>query len=193
MNLSIENKLKVIQEQVANCTKCDLHKTRKQTVFARGNPLAKIVIISEAPGSDEDDQGLPFVGRAGQLLDSVIHDLGYNSNIDFYVINIIKCRPPNNRKPSDEEVNHCIGYLEEQLKLVDPKIIIALGNTAINGITPTTYGVSKLRGTYLKYKHIPVMCTWHPSFILRNGKTGQVYIDFKNDLQAAILESKKST
>src|SRR5271166_1453154 len=120
--------LDVLQEEVKSCTKCKLHATRTQTVFSRGNQQASLCVVGESPGEDEDLQGLPFVGKSGKLLDETLSDLGLDVTKDIYVCNIIKCRPPGNRKPSDEETNSCADYLEEQLKLLNPKVIIALGN-----------------------------------------------------------------
>lgn len=189
--MSSLDKLIVLGNEVAGCTKCELHKTRKQTVFARGNYQSKIMIVAEAPGQDENEQGFPFVGRAGKLLDAVLKDLGIDSNADCYVANILKCWPPGNRKPTDDESNHCLGYLEQQISLVEPKVIIALGNTAVDGLTNTPFTITKVRGKLLKYKSIPVMPSWHPSYVLRNGSSGPVYEDFKNDLQTAINKSRE--
>lgn len=184
--------LKILAEEVAACTKCDLHKTRIQTVFARGNPNAKLMIVAEGPGQQEDQEGFPLVGVSGQLLDKVLKELDCNSNEGCYIANIIKCRPPNNRKPTDEEINHCFGYLEQQISLVKPKVIVALGNTAVSTLTNTPFGISKVRGKVLKFNSIPVYGTWHPSYVLRNGATGKVLEEFKADLQLAINKSKES-
>lgn len=188
---SFLNQLQVINDQVQSCTKCSLHKGRVQTVFARGNTSAKLMIIAEAPGENEEKLGLPLVGKSGILLDNVFNLIGYNSNTDSYIANIIKCRPPNNRKPLDEESNECFVYLDKQIELISPKIILALGNTAIYNLTLTTLGVSKLRGQFLKYKNIPVLCTWHPSYVLRNGSTGPIFEAFKNDIELAINKSRE--
>jgi uracil-DNA glycosylase family 4 len=193
MTSSIYSKLKVIQDQVNSCTKCELHINNINYVFARGNPEASIVIIGEGPGESEAEQGIPFVGRPGKLLDETLTLLGLNVQQDIYVCNIIKCRSPNNRKPTENEINHCIDYLDEQLKIINPKVIIALGNTAVSTLTNTPFGISKVRGTFLKYKKIPVIPVYHPSFVLRNGSTGPVYDNFKNDLQLAINKSKEIT
>lgn len=186
------NKLKIIQDQISNCNKCELHKTRTQTVFAKGNPIANIVILGESPGMEEDLAGLPFVGRSGQLLDKTLVDLGLDINNDVYITNVIRCRPPNNRKPSEEEVNHCIGYLEEQLSLIKAKVLIALGNTAVSALLPTTYGITKIRGQFFKYKHLMLMGTYHPSYVLRNGGAGSTTYDlFKQDIQSALDKAKE--
>ena len=188
-----EKTLKVIQDTVANCTSCDLHKTRTNTVFARGNPDASICFIGEAPGEDEDLQGLPFVGRSGKLLDKILTEMGLDVTKDIYVCNIIKCRPPDNRRPNDTEVNQCIGYLEDQLSLIKAKVIVALGNTAVGNLIATTYGITKIRGNFFKYKNMLLMPTYHPSFLLRNGSgTSEPHIQFRQDIQM-VLDKIKET
>lgn len=160
----------VLQETVASCTQCELHKTRTNTVFSRGNPEAKLCFIGEAPGADEDAQGLPFVGKAGQLLDKMIQAMGLDPEKDVYVCNIIKCRPPGNRRPEPSEIATCIPYLHEQIENVKPTVIVALGNTAIAGLLGSKLGITKMRGAWKLYRgKIPVMPTYHPSYLLRQG------------------------
>lgn len=183
--------LEVLQDEVSSCIKCDLHKTRTQTVFARGNPTSKLVIIGEGPGQEEDEQGLPFVGRSGKLLDDTLTLLGLDVATDIYVCNIVKCRPPNNRRPTDDEINCCIGYLDEQLAFVNPKVIVALGNTAVFNLIPVDGGITKIHGKLFKRGKIWVVPVYHPSFVLRNGSSGPIYEDFKNDLQTAINKSRE--
>lgn len=164
--------LDVVQAEVSSCTKCVLATTRNKTVFSRGNPKAKLCIVGEAPGADEDEQGLPFVGRAGQLLDKMIGAMGLSPETDVYVCNIIKCRPPGNRKPEPDEIATCIPYLHEQIAQVDPRAIVAMGNTAVGAILGTTLGITKVRGAWKLYRgKIPVMPTYHPSYLLRPGPT----------------------
>ena len=184
--------LDIIRDEVSSCTKCGLHSSRTNTVFSRGNPQASLCIVGEAPGEDEDLQGIPFVGRSGKLLDEVLSQAGLDVNKDIYVCNIIKCRPPGNRKPSDEETNLCIDYLEEQLKLLNPKVIVALGNTAVAGLLPLDGGITKIHGKFFKRGSIYVVPVYHPSYVLRNGSSGPVYEDFKKDLQTAINKVKES-
>lgn len=184
--------LDIIQDEVKSCTKCGLHATRTNTVFSRGNPTATLCFVGEAPGEDEDLQGLPFVGRSGKLLDETITKLGLDPAKDIYVCNIIKCRPPNNRRPEETEVNSCIDFLEEQLKLVSPKVIVALGSTSVDSLLPAnTLGITKIRGRFFKYNRAPLLPTYHPSYVLRNGGKGQVYDDFKADLESAINKAKE--
>lgn len=184
--------LDLLQDEVKSCTKCGLHATRTNTVFSRGNPAAPICFVGEAPGEDEDLQARPFVGRSGKLLDETLTKLGLDPEKDVYICNIIKCRPPQNRRPTTEEVNFCIDFLEEQLKLVSPKVIVALGSTSVDSLLPAnTLGITKIRGKLFKYNKIPLMPTYHPSYVLRNGSSGPVYEDFKKDIESAIQKSKE--
>ncbi len=161
-------RLPQLQQEVASCTRCGLAATRTQTVFARGNPEAKLCFVGEAPGADEDAQGLPFVGRAGQLLDRMISAMGLSPEGDVYVCNILKCRPPGNRRPEPDEIATCIPYLHEQLALMRPRVIVALGNTAVLALLDTKLGITKLRGQWKLYRgHTLVMPTYHPSYLLR--------------------------
>jgi DNA polymerase len=177
--------------EVAACTRCALHATRIQTVFARGNPEAALCIVGEAPGADEDAQGLPFVGRAGQLLDKMIVAMGLSPERDVYVCNIIKCRPPGNRRPEPEETLACIPYLHEQLGVVKPKVIVAMGNTAVSALLGTKLGISKLRGEWKLYGSTLVMPTYHPSYLLRPGpQQTEAKRQAWEDLQAVMRELK---
>ena len=189
--------LEVIQEEVKSCIKCGLHATRTNTVFSRGNPTATLCIVGEAPGEEEDLQGAPFVGRSGKLLDEVLTEAGLDVSKDVYVANIIKCRPPGNRKPTEEETNSCMSYLEEQLEVVAPKVIVSLGATATSSLVLVENSMTKLRGKFYRRHYIDstilVMPTWHPSYVLRNGSTGKVYDEFKADLIAAINKTKEQT
>jgi DNA polymerase len=161
-------RLPQLAAEVAGCTKCGLAATRTQTVFARGNPAASICFVGEAPGADEDAQGLPFVGRAGQLLDRMIAAMGLSPERDVYICNILKCRPPGNRRPEPSEMATCIPYLHEQLALVGPRVIVAMGNTAVAALLDTKLGITKLRGEFKLYRgHTLVMPTYHPSYLLR--------------------------
>ncbi len=182
--------LPVVADEVAGCTKCALAKTRTHTVFSRGNPEAKLCFVGEAPGADEDAQGLPFVGRAGQLLDKMIAAMGLDPDADVYVCNIIKCRPPGNRRPEPSETEACIPYLHEQLAAVDPKVIVALGNTAVASLIGTTLGITKLRGEWKLYRgKILVMPTYHPSYLLRDSpQQAQAKREAWADLQKVMKE-----
>jgi DNA polymerase len=162
--------LPMLEEQVKGCTRCELAKTRTNTVFARGNPKAKLVFVGEAPGADEDAQGLPFVGKAGQLLDKMIAAMGLDGEKDVYVCNIIKCRPPGNRRPTTEETNTCIPYLHDQLANVSPKVVVAMGNTSVQTLLDTKLGITRLRGQWKLYRgKTLLMPTYHPSYLLRES------------------------
>ena len=161
-------RLPLLAAEVASCIKCGLAATRTKTVFSRGSYQAKLVFLGEAPGADEDAEGIPFVGRAGQLLDKMIAAMGLDAERDVYVCNILKCRPPANRKPTSEEMETCFPYVHEQLQLVSPDVIVALGNTAVSALLGTSLGITKLRGSWKLYRgKIPVMPTYHPSYLLR--------------------------
>ena len=155
--------------QVSACTRCELHKTRSQTVFGTGNRQADWMIIGEAPGAEEDRQGEPFVGRAGQLLNEMLFAAGYRRN-DVYIANVIKCRPPNNRDPSAQQVASCRGYLERQIELVSPKLLLAVGRIAAHNLLNTETPLGRMRGKVYRYgeQGIPVVVTYHPAYLLRS-------------------------
>jgi uracil-DNA glycosylase family 4 len=161
-------RLPQLEAEVASCTRCALSSSRTQTVFARGNSEAALCFVGEAPGAEEDARGLPFVGRAGQLLDRMIVAMGLAPERDVYICNILKCRPPDNRRPEPVETATCIPYLHEQLALVRPRAIVALGNTAVAALLDTNLGITKLRGQWKLYRgQTLVMPTYHPSYLLR--------------------------
>jgi uracil-DNA glycosylase len=156
-----------LAKEVAQCMQCELGSTRTQTVFARGPEKADLMVIGEAPGADEDAQGVPFVGKAGQLLDRMLTAMGIEPTA-VYVCNIIKCRPPGNRRPLPEEISQCMPYLRTQIEAVQPRVMIAMGNTAIGSLLGANAGVSRVRGQWKLYRgKIPVMPTFHPSYLLR--------------------------
>jgi DNA polymerase len=154
---------------VAGCTKCKpLAETRTQTVFGVGSPTARLMFIGEAPGADEDRTGIPFVGKAGQLLTEMItKGMGIRRE-DVYIANILKCRPPENRQPTNAESANCIGYLERQIAIIRPEFLCLLGRTAAQGILETTVSMSHLRGKWHRYRDIATLVTYHPSYLLRN-------------------------
>lgn len=159
--------LEAYKDKIRGCMKCGLGKTRQNFVFGEGDPDAKLVFIGEAPGADEDEQGKPFVGRSGQLLTKIIESIGFKRE-EVFILNIIKCRPPNNRQPEPEEIEKCIPYLYEQIKLLKPKIICTLGNPSTQTLLNTKEGITKLRGRALDWNGIEVVATFHPSACLRN-------------------------
>ena len=153
-------------ETVRNCRNCPLCETRLNAVPGEGNPKARLMFIGEGPGADEDRQGRPFVGAAGQLLDKMIMAMQLRRE-DVYIANIVKCRPPRNRAPMPEEANACIGYLEHQIRMIRPEVIVLLGATAAHFLLQREEGIMRLRGRWLEYDGIPVMPTFHPAFLLR--------------------------
>ncbi|MGA2801587.1 MAG: uracil-DNA glycosylase [Verrucomicrobiota bacterium] len=163
-----------LRERAMACVKCaHLASSRKNVVFGVGSIDSQLMFIGEAPGGDEDEQGEPFVGKAGQLLTKIIQAMGLR-RADVYIGNILKCRPntpgpvAGNRKPTTDEMAACIPYLHEQIDLIRPKIIVALGATAVEGLLGKTIGITKLRGTWKTYRGIPLMPTYHPAYLLRN-------------------------
>jgi DNA polymerase len=159
--------LEEFEQRISGCQKCTLGKTRTNFVFGDGDPHSKIVFIGEAPGKDEDQQGIPFVGRAGKLLDEILSATGFNRR-EVYICNILKCRPPENRDPLPEEVAQCEPYLWRQLEIIQPKMIVALGRVAAQTLLKTDLALNKLKMTYHTYRGIPFYITYHPAAILRN-------------------------
>ena len=156
-----------LQAEVHACTRCALHKTRTQTVFGVGNQNAKWMFIGEAPGADEDRQGEPFVGKAGQLLNAILFAMGLKRE-EVYIANVLKCRPPGNRDPQPEEVAQCEPYLIRQIELIRPQLIVALGRHAAHSLLKTEVPLAKLRGQKLSYHGTPLFVTYHPAYLLRN-------------------------
>ena len=161
--------LDTIAQRISQCSACPLGETRTNTVPGQGTPSPEIVFIGEGPGADEDQQGLAFVGRAGQLLTKIIGAMGLTRD-QVWIGNIVKCRPPENRTPLPEEMEACIPYLKEQLALLKPKAIVCLGSTAVKGLLQVETGITKLRGTWMTFEGIDVMPTYHPAYLLRNAK-----------------------
>ncbi|AXE34193.1 uracil-DNA glycosylase [Chromobacterium phragmitis] len=158
----------LLQRKVASCQNCRLCETRTQTVFGRGNPQARWMLIGEAPGENEDKQGLPFVGRAGQLLDNMLAAAGLERDQDVYIANVLKCRPPGNRNPAPDEIAACNSYLLQQIRHVQPVLIIALGRFAAQTLLETEDSISKLRGKAHRYQGVPLVVSYHPAYLLRN-------------------------
>jgi len=170
--------------EVAACTLCRLSQTRTRTVFARGDPAAALMFIGEGPGAEEDRQGLPFVGRSGQLLDRLIgEELGLDPS-QVQVTNVVRCRPPGNRDPQDDEVKACTPYLERQLDLVRPAVVVTLGNFAARFMLGRAEGVSRLRGRTYDCRGAALVPTFHPSYVLRNGG-GDALVQMRADFARA--------
>jgi DNA polymerase len=165
---AVSDSLEQIRREVAACLLCpELCSTRTQTVFGVGNPHARLCFLGEAPGADEDRQGEPFVGRAGQLLTKIIEACTLTRE-QVYILNVLKCRPPGNRNPSPTEVANCREFLDRQLALIKPAYICCLGTIAAQTLLDTETPISRLRGRFLAYRGIPVLCTYHPAYLLRN-------------------------
>lgn len=170
-----------LENSIINCNKCKLCTGRNNIVFGTGNKTADLMFIGEGPGADEDAQGIPFVGKAGQLMNKAFDGLGIKRE-EVYIANIVKCRPPNNRDPEQDEVNICINYLRNQVILVKPKVIVLLGRIALKNILGEEYGITASRGKAIEKKGIIYIPTWHPAALLRDENKK---IEFWNDLKLA--------
>ena len=157
-----------LREAVRTCTACGLCRQRKQAVFGVGHESAPWLFIGEGPGADEDEQGEPFVGQAGKLLDSMLAAIGLARGREVYIANVVKCRPPGNRVPSPEEAAACAPYLDRQIELISPKLIVALGKTAVLRLLGVDSSLASLRGRIHRYRDIPLVVTYHPAYLLRN-------------------------
>jgi DNA polymerase len=159
--------LEEIRGELGDCKRCKLHQHRRHIVFGTGNPEARLVFVGEGPGEDEDIQGKPFVGRAGQLLTKIINSINLTRE-EVYIANIIKCRPPKNRDPEADEIRNCEPFLIKQLDAIQPKIICALGAFAAQTLLETNEKISSLRGRFVSYRNTKLIATFHPAFLLRN-------------------------
>lgn len=176
-----------LENSIIDCKKCKLCTNRKNIVFAEGNKQADVMFIGEGPGADEDVTGLPFVGKAGKLMNMAFQGLDIDRKI-LYIANIVKCRPPANRVPESDEVKECIQYLENQIFLVKPKIIVLLGSTALKGILGKEYSITSSRGKWIQKNNILYMPTWHPAALLRDENKK---IDFWKDLKLVIQKCEE--
>ncbi|HCF65334.1 MAG TPA: uracil-DNA glycosylase [Clostridiaceae bacterium] len=170
-----------LEKSILECKKCRLCTNRTNIVFGQGNKKARLMFIGEGPGADEDKQGIPFVGKAGQLMNNAFQALEINRE-DVYIANIVKCRPPSNRVPEDDEVQTCLNYLRNQVILIKPKIIVLLGSTALKNILGKEYGITAVRGNWMEKNGIKYMPTWHPAALLRDENKK---IEFWQDLKEA--------
>jgi uracil-DNA glycosylase len=185
-----DNLLKV-REDLGECTRCKLHRTRKTIVFADGNPKAELIFVGEGPGHDEDVQGLPFVGRAGKLLNQMIEAMGLQRK-DVYICNVVKCRPPENRLPERDEIEQCSPFLLRQLDVISPKVIVCLGACAAQTLLQTNRGISHFRGQWLEFRGHRLMATYHPAYLLRNpAAKGEVWKDLQKVMSVLGLEVKR--
>jgi uracil-DNA glycosylase len=179
------------REDLGECTRCKLHKTRHTIVFGDGNPKAELVFVGEGPGADEDAQGLPFVGRAGKLLTQMIEAMGLQRK-DVYICNVVKCRPPDNRQPEEDEVRACSPFLMRQIDAIAPKVIVCLGATAAKTLLQTNRGISQFRGEWLDFRGRKLLATYHPAYLLRNPPAkSEVWKDLQKVMAVLGLEVKK--
>ena len=179
--------LEEIRQELGDCRRCKLWKSRTRIVFGVGNREADLMFVGEAPGADEDAQGVPFVGRAGQLLTKIIEAMGLKRE-QVYIANILKCRPPNNRNPEPDEVETCEGFLFKQIEAVQPKIIVALGRYAAQLLLQTNTPISKIRGEFFQFQSSLLIPTFHPSYLLRNPSAKRQVWDDMKAVQARLKE-----
>lgn len=172
-------RLRVIRDEIGDCTRCKLHSGRTNLVFGVGNPEARLMFVGEGPGADEDEQGEPFVGRAGQLLTQIIKAMGF-AREEVYIANVVKCRPPGNRNPEPDEIAQCVPFLHAQIAAIRPSVIVALGKFAAQTLLQTETPISRLRGHFHRVGEADVMPTFHPSYLLRNpAAKREVWEDMK--------------
>jgi len=180
-----------IREDLGECTRCKLHRTRHKIVFGDGSAEARLVFVGEGPGADEDAQGLPFVGRAGKLLTQMIEAMGLERR-EVYICNVVKCRPPENRTPERDEVATCSPFLFRQLDALKPQVIVCLGGVAAQTLLETNRGISHFRGQWLNFRGYKLLATYHPAYLLRNpGAKGEVWKDLQKVMAELGLEVKR--
>jgi DNA polymerase len=183
--------LDAVRSELGECIRCKLHRTRTNIVFGVGDPEARLMFVGEGPGEDEDLQGLPFVGKAGQLLTKMIEAMGLRRE-DVYICNTVKCRPPNNRNPEPDELLACEPFLKGQLGAVKPEAIVTLGKFAAQSLLRESTPITRLRGQWREYEGIPVMPTFHPAYLLRSpGEKGKVWDDLKQVMKKLGLQPPK--
>lgn len=189
----VATELAAIEARAKVCVKCgELSRCRNSVVFGVGSPHAEIMFVGEAPGHDEDMQGIPFVGRAGDLLTKIIVAMGLKRE-EVYIANVLKCRPPQNRTPFPEEVTNCLPYLLSQIELIKPKVIVGLGATAVRALLDVQLGITKMRGHWYTFHDIPIMPTFHPAYLLRNPPAKkEVWEDMKSVLEKLGREVPKT-
>lgn len=181
------NNWEELEKSIINCRKCKLCQGRNHIVFAEGNKEADVMLIGEGPGADEDREGIPFVGKAGQLMNKAFDGLKIDRS-KLYIANVVKCRPPQNRVPEEDEATACLDYLRNQVMLVKPKIIVLLGSTALKNILGKEYGITATRGKWIERKQIQYMPTWHPAALLRDEEKK---IEFWKDLKEVCKKARE--
>lgn len=185
--LSGVTSLEALSDHIGECERCGLCEKRKNIVFGVGNPHADLMLIGEGPGADEDEQGEPFVGRAGQLLDKIVKAMGYERQ-DIYIANVVKCRPPNNRNPEPDEIANCMPFLKKQIQLVQPKVIMCLGKFAAQTVLNSQMAISRMRGTFQTVDGIQVMPAFHPAYLLRNPGAKRIMWEDCKKVMALLAE-----
>jgi len=180
IDIVLPNDMELLYKQTLTCHLCPLSKTRTHVVFGEGNPNAKLMFVGEGPGANEDIQGKPFVGKSGELLSKMIENVLELKREDVYIANIVKCRPPNNRTPHEEEAHTCLPYLQKQIELIKPSIVVTLGATAYKYLTNDNTPITKIRGVLSNQKNYKLIPTYHPSYLLRNPSAKkEVFEDLK--------------
>ncbi|MDH5559350.1 MAG: uracil-DNA glycosylase [Deltaproteobacteria bacterium] len=174
-----------------NCANCDLSLERKTIVFGQGNQKAELLFIGEGPGEEEDNMGLAFVGKAGKLLTQIIQSIGISRN-SVYICNVVKCRPPGNRNPTSQEMDACLPILKRQISLIQPKLIVTLGNIATKALIPDASGIMKMRGTLIRYDKFPLIPTFHPSYLLRNSRALSLVWDDMKQIRQYLFKTTKN-
>src|SRR5712692_1340099 len=193
MNKVADDSLLKIRADLGDCTRCKLHRGRTTLVFGDGNPKAELVFVGEGHGRDEDEQGLPFVGRAGKLLTQMIEAMGLQRK-DVYICNVVKCRPPENRLPEPDEIKTCSPFLLRQLDAIAPKVIVCLGACAAQTLLETNRGIPHFRGEWLDFRGRKLMATYHPAYLLRNPSAkGEVWKDLQKVMAVLGLQGKKAS
>jgi uracil-DNA glycosylase len=191
VNKIVGDTLLKVREDLGECTRCKLHSTRHTIVFGDGNPKAELVFVGEGPGADEDAQGLPFVGRAGKLLTQMIEAMGLQRK-DVYICNVVKCRPPENRQPEEDEVSTCSPFLFRQIDVIAPKVVVCLGAVAAKTLLQTNRGISQFRGEWLEFRGRKLLATYHPAYLLRNPPAkSEVWKDLQKVMALLGLEVRK--
>ncbi|MBI2679199.1 MAG: uracil-DNA glycosylase [Candidatus Koribacter versatilis] len=186
--IDVEAELRAIREDIGDCTRCGLHKGRKNIVFGVGNPHAELMFVGEGPGADEDAKGEPFVGRAGQLLNKMIEAMGVQ-RADVYIANVVKCRPPDNRTPERDEMETCSPFLYRQIAAIQPKVIVALGATATKALLNVNEPMSALRGRWHAFRGTKLIATYHPAYLLRDPRQkGEAWKDLQMAMKELALE-----
>jgi DNA polymerase len=179
----VPKSLEEVRAQMGDCRLCKLCKHRTQIVFGVGNPRAELVFVGEGPGADEDAQGIPFVGRAGQLLTKMVEAMHFSRD-EVYICNVVKCRPPDNRNPEPDEIEACQPFLKAQLAAIGPKVLVALGKFAVQTLLSESTPITKLRGRWREYEGIPLMPTYHPAYLLRNPvEKKNAWLDLQSVMQ----------